>query len=93
MVKSSALKILTAKIGYDLYFSYELLNNSKIENLGHKRHYISIVQDTEVLCPDFEEQRKISSLFQNLDNLISLHQRKLYKLQEIKKALLQKMFC
>ena len=40
-----------------------------------------------------EEQIKISSLFKQLDNTITLHQRKLEKLQELKKGYLQKMFC
>ena len=41
---------------------------------------------------NLNEQEKIGELFQNLDKLITLHQRKLEKLQNIKKALLEKMF-
>ncbi|WP_405131408.1 restriction endonuclease subunit S [Paenibacillus sp. FSL H8-0317] len=44
------------------------------------------------LIPTFEEQARISTFFSNLDNLISLHQRKLEHLQEQKKAMLQQMF-
>lgn len=78
MVKSSAMKILTLKDGKkdDLYFSYNLLTSAKNEMLGHARHYISIVQPTNVHSPKFEEQSKISSMFKNLDSLITLHQRK-----------------
>ncbi|WP_251862083.1 restriction endonuclease subunit S [Clostridium sp. Marseille-Q2269] len=39
-----------------------------------------------------KEQRKIGNFFQNLDSLITLHQRKLNHLQDKKKSLLQKMF-
>ncbi|WP_235019580.1 restriction endonuclease subunit S [Pediococcus acidilactici] len=39
------------------------------------------------------EQQKIGSLFKQLDDTIDLHQRKLEKLQELKKGYLQKMFC
>ena len=39
-----------------------------------------------------EEQSKIGNLFDRLDDLISLHQRKLEKLKNIKKAMLEKMF-
>ena len=39
-----------------------------------------------------EEQKKIASLFQCIENLITLHQRELEKLKNIKKALLEKMF-
>lgn len=92
MVKSSAIKILTTKSGFELRFSYELLNTVKIENLGHARHYISVVQPTKVRVPKYTEQIQISKLFKNIDNLITLHQRKYDKLVNIKKALLQRMF-
>lgn len=42
--------------------------------------------------PSFEEQTKIGEFFVQLDNLITLHQRKLEKLQNIKKAYLNEMF-
>ena len=41
---------------------------------------------------DPEEQSNIGKLFDNLDNLITLHQRKLEKLKNIKKSMLDKMF-
>lgn len=46
----------------------------------------------DVTFPQKEEQIKISEYFLRLDNLISLHQRKLEKLKNIKKACLEKMF-
>lgn len=46
----------------------------------------------EVSLPSLEEQRKIGKFFDTLDNLITLHQHELEKLQSIKKALLEKMF-
>ena len=39
-----------------------------------------------------EEQRKISKYFDNLDNLITLHQRKCEETKKLKKYMLQKMF-
>lgn len=42
--------------------------------------------------PHVDEQRKIGELLTRLDNLITLHQRKLEKLQNMKKSCLQKMF-
>ncbi|WP_315167642.1 restriction endonuclease subunit S [Metaclostridioides mangenotii] len=51
------------------------------------------VAKTKVDFPkDVAEQAKIGELFTNLDNLITLHQRKLEKLQNIKKAYLNEMF-
>ncbi|MDV2565578.1 restriction endonuclease subunit S [Levilactobacillus brevis] len=46
-----------------------------------------------IMLPKIEEQMRIGTFFQQLDNLITLHQRKLEKLQELKKGYLQKMFC
>ncbi|WP_333861445.1 restriction endonuclease subunit S [Clostridium sp.] len=45
-----------------------------------------------VYLPDNEEQEKIGQFLSNIDNLITLHQRKLNHLQDKKKSLLQKMF-
>ena len=45
-----------------------------------------------ILYPKFSEQEQIGSFFEKLDKLITLHQRKLDKLQDMKKGLLQKMF-
>ena len=42
--------------------------------------------------PSRDEQIKIAEFFRHLDNLITLHQRELEKLQNIKKSMLEKMF-
>lgn len=48
---------------------------------------------TKLVIPqDFEEQRKIGAFFTQLDNTITLQQRKLESLQKLKKGLLQQMF-
>lgn len=44
------------------------------------------------LLPKYEEQLRIGEWFTHLDRLITLHQRKLEKLKNIKKACLEKMF-
>ncbi len=46
----------------------------------------------EFLMPKMDEQKKISLVLDNLDNLITLHQRKCDKIKEYKKGCLQKMF-
>ena len=49
--------------------------------------------DTELKYPkDTTEQAKIGAFFKQLDNLITLHQRELEKLKNIKKSMLDKMF-
>ena len=92
MVKSSAIKILTTKSDYDLYFSFNLLNFTKLENLGHARHYISIVQSTKILVPtNIAEQKAIADILSTADKQIDLLKQKLSKLELQKKGLMQKL--
>ncbi len=46
----------------------------------------------EIMVPDYAEQHKIGDYFKNLDHLITLHQRELERLQNMKKACFEKMF-
>ena len=57
--------------------------NLKFPTLSEIEIYIS---------PYEQEQAKIAAYFANLDHLITLHQRELEKLQNIKKSMLEKMF-
>ncbi|KYC63222.1 restriction endonuclease subunit S [Heyndrickxia coagulans] len=50
------------------------------------------IKDASIMIPGAEEQVKIGSFFKRLDSLITLHQRKLEKLQNLKKAYLNEMF-
>ena len=51
------------------------------------------LQNTDILYPkSATEQAAIGTYFRNLDNLITLHQRELEKLKNLKKACLEKMF-
>ena len=50
------------------------------------------MKSTALMVPYIEEQQAIGSFFSRLDDLITLHQRKLELLQDIKKSLLDKMF-
>ena len=50
------------------------------------------LQTIDVFLPSIKEQQAIGAFFRNLDHLITLHQRKLEKLQNIKKSMLEKMF-
>lgn len=49
--------------------------------------------EIEVISPlDENETQKIGAIFHSIDSLITLHQRKLEKLKNIKKSMLEKMF-
>ena len=50
------------------------------------------IQEISVLYPSRVEQDQIVAVFRNLDHLITLHQRKLEKLKNIKQAYLNEMF-
>ena len=60
---------------------------STVNNLNKE-----LVGGTTVSYPPMEEQVKLGEYFSNLDHLITLHQRELEKLKNIKKAMLEKMF-
>ncbi|WP_349581386.1 restriction endonuclease subunit S [Lactiplantibacillus plantarum] len=67
----------------------------KKENAGGTQKFIALglIRDMKLRVPELEEQQKIGTFFQQVDDTITLHQRKLEKLQELKKGYLQKMFC
>ena len=50
------------------------------------------LSDFDLSIPNYQEQKQIGAYFRNLDHLITLHQRELEKLQNIKKSMLEKMF-
>ena len=52
----------------------------------------SDLQEVNLIFPLLNEQKEISTIFEKMDNIITLHQRKLDHLQLQKKALLQQMF-
>ena len=53
---------------------------------------VDFFETTLAIPQDIFEQQKIGLFFKQLDHLISLHQRKLEKLKNIKKSMLEKMF-
>ncbi|MFS0985525.1 restriction endonuclease subunit S [Enterococcus durans] len=67
-----------------------------LKNIEGGTAQIAIHEDSilfsEVLIPKIEEQQKIGAFFKQLDDTITLHQRKLDLLKETKKGFLQKMF-
>lgn len=60
---------------------------------GQWRIHESDFLNIDIRIPSYEEQQSIICFFEKLNKAITLHQRKLEKLQELKKGYLQKMFC
>lgn len=71
---------------------YGIIKWSGIEGSTIKRLYNDNFLKTEFYMPSVAEQEKIGEYFANLDHLITLHHRKYDKLQNLKKAMLEKMF-
>lgn len=76
-----------------------------LQKLQYNRYWVSLssgstfesinsndIKDLIIDIPSIEEQTKISMLLNNVNSIITLHQRKLEKLKSTKKALLQKLF-
>ena len=80
-------------------FAFQLLERDKERILSDKNGSTMVhitktgIENTSVLMPcSVEEQRRIGAFFDRLDSLITLHQRKLELLRNIKKSMLDKMF-
>ena len=93
-------EIISPKEKFDSDFAYTVLNGpfrEKVKRIvqGGTQIYVNYpaVSNLNVEIPNIDEQQRIGSFFKQLDYLITLHQRKLEKLQELKKGYLQKMFC
>ncbi|WP_416432776.1 restriction endonuclease subunit S [Lactococcus cremoris] len=82
----------------DSYFIYSRTNELKRygEVTGAGSTFVEIsgkqMSKMSIMVPELSEQKKIGSFFEQLDNTIALHQRKLDLLKEQKKGYLQKMF-
>ena len=61
---------------------------STVNNLNKE-----LVGNAQVTFPKIDEQRRIGEILERIDDLITLHQRKLEKLKKLKKACLEKMFA
>ncbi|MCE2225600.1 restriction endonuclease subunit S [Streptococcus thermophilus] len=71
---------------------YSIVKWQGLEGSTIKRLYNKNILDTDISIPSTIEQNKIGMFFEQLDNTIALHQRKLDLLKEQKKGFLQKMF-
>ena len=91
-VATDGVRILKGQQKIGGYYLLSLLEKNKPQNEGYKRYY-GILSNTEVFfTKNNNEQELIGNYFEKLDNLITLHQRKVLKLQYIKRAFLEKMF-
>lgn len=81
------------------FLALSISNGEQQKSLAQKAQGKSVVhihnsdlESIKISYPKMEEQEKIGRYFLNLDRLITLHQRELEKLKNLKKACLEKMF-
>jgi type I restriction enzyme S subunit len=79
-----------------LNFDYDLFQcidwKQKDESTGVPSLSKVAINDTDVMVPKTDEQKKIGYFFEELDLVITLHQQKVDELKEFKKGMLQQMF-
>ena len=89
------VRLLSVKSEHDVFFLENAINTLKIviESTGVPQLTVPQLAKYEVAFPrQLDEEEHIGAFFNQLDNLITLHQRELEKLQNIKKSMLEKMF-
>ena len=90
--------IIPYKKELDSYFIFSRTEELKRygETVGAGSTFVEVsgkqMSNMNLMMPSLAEQTKIGELFANLDNLITLHQRKCDTLKKVKKSMLQKMF-
>ena len=91
-IKSSAIKILTAKTNVNLYFIYEYLLFLNLISEEHKRHYISEIEPLHIVVPCLVIQHKIAEILQSIDKQIHNARQLQSAYQRQKQYLLNQMF-
>lgn len=89
------VRLLSVRSKHDSYFLEHAINNHKVlvESTGVPQLTVPQLESYNIYFPDdLEEEKKIGKYLKNLDNLITLHQRKCDETKELKKYMLQKMF-
>ena len=89
------VRLISLRSKHNNYFLANAINllNVVSESTGVPQLTIPQVEKFDIYFPkNINEEIKLGRLFNEIDNLITLHQRKLEKLKTIKKSMLDKMF-
>ena len=94
---TARIRIIRDAVPYFIYQSLAREEQQKIyqkikTGLSMPQLSLEQIRETEIMCPAIDEQTKIGDFFSNLDNLITLHQRKCDNLKMLKQYMLQNMF-
>lgn len=88
-------KLDSKYLQYQLNYGHEFLRYAILQKQGGSRTYMYLnkLRQLNLTIPNsVEEQGRISGFLSQIDHLITLHQRKLDKLINVKKSMLEKMF-
>lgn len=91
-VKSSAIKILSAKSNVDIKYFYEYLLFLGLSTNEHKRHYISEVASKSMYLPSLSEQETLLKPLNKISLKLFQEERVLSLLEQQRKYLLNAMF-
>ncbi len=91
-VKSSAIKILTAKSNVNLRFMFEYLHSMELKSEEHKRHYISEIATLVVAIPTIDMQNRIASILDSIDSKMAIEQQIAKGYEKEKLYLISNMF-
>ncbi|WP_407532935.1 restriction endonuclease subunit S [Elizabethkingia anophelis] len=69
-VKSSAIKILTAKPNVNLKFIFEYLSFLNLSSNEHKRHYISEIEPMKIQLPNYIQQKHVADFLSSIDDKV-----------------------
>lgn len=89
------VRLLAIRSNHDCYFLENAINNHKVvvESTGVPQLTVPQLSSYNIFFPkNVEEETRIGEFLHNLDSLITLHQRKLDKLNKVKISMLGKMF-
>lgn len=76
-----------------IYYTFQNLNLSHYAQIGSLPSLnAGELKNVNIVLPDQNERSKVSQLFLNLDRTITLHDKKIQYLKQLKRGLLQKMF-
>ena len=88
------VRLLSVKSEHDVFFLENAINTLRIviESTGVSQLTVPQLEKYEVAFPQqLDEEKQIGAFFKQLDNLITLHQRKLEKVQKIKQGMMQQL--
>ena len=87
--KSSAMKILKIKDGYNIKFAFAALQNVQYVVGGHERHWISKFAPMTVEMPPRKDQDRIAEILNTFDSSINCLEKELHYYENKKKSLQQ----